>query len=464
MDRPKNILFIIADDWSPIAGVYGNGIIRTPHIDALGRAGTVFDHAYCTTPSCAASRANILTGHYSHTHGQFGHCHGIHGFTTHAWIPTLPGILRSHEVYSGLLGKDHVAPHSIYPFDVLDSMNTRDIAPLARRAEAFFAAAGERPFYLHIGSTFPHRAGRGFGNEYVGDGIEPVGYEPDMVQVPAWLPDMPEVREDIADYYEAVSRYDQTVGAVVAALEESGRRDETLIIVTTDHGMPFPGAKASSFDSGHRCPLVVWNPNQARRGIQSQAMVNWSDFLPTFLDLFGIDYPSDAVVPLPGRSWLDLLEDDSAEPMGGTWSETFTAHNFHEVTNYYPYRVLRQRRWKYVLNLASRIQTPLPSDLFRSKTWTTVREQGINRLGHRPRSHFEFQPAEALYDMESDPVEAVNRFEDPELSALVAECRKKLLAFRKATRDPWLEQDFQEGRMGRYSPGDANTGPGRSGP
>ena len=461
MKRPKNILFIIADDWSPIAGVYGNGIIQTPHIDALGRAGTVFDHAYCTTPSCAASRANILTGHYSHTHGQFGHCHGIHGFTTHPWIPTLPGILRPRGVTTGLLGKDHVAPHSIYPFDILEGMNTRNVSPLAQRAGEFFAESGERPFYLHIGSAFPHRAGRGFGNEHVGEGIKPVGYDPGDVAVPSWLPDAPEVREDIADYYEAVSRYDQTVGAVIEALEKSGKRDQTLIIVTTDHAMPFPGAKASSFDSGHRCPLIVWSPHQAKRCIRSQAMVNWSDFLPTFLDVFRVEYPRDAAVPLPGRSWLDILEDTSSEPGGGEWSETFTAHNFHEVTNYYPYRVLRKRRWKYVLNLACQIRTPMPSDLFRSKTWTAVREQDITMLGDRPRSHFEFQPEEALYDMESDPVEAENRIGDPTLTALVAECRRKLLAFREATRDPWLEQDFQEGRIARYSPGDSKTGPGR---
>lgn len=455
----RNVLFIIADDWSPLAGVYGNDVIQTPHIDALGRSGVVFDQAYCTTPSCAASRASILTGQHSHTHGQFGHCHGIHGFTTHTWMPTLPKILRERGVYSALLGKAHIAPMSAYPFDVCEAMDTRNITSVGRRVGECIAEAGERPFYLHVGSFFPHRAGSGFGNETVGDGVNPVKYDPADVVVPDFLPDNEATRLDLADYYEAVSRYDQTVGAVIAALEESGKREETLIVVTTDHAMPFPGAKASSFDSGHRCPLVVWSPDQARRGLRNQALVNWTDFLPTFLEIFGADYPADALIPTPGRSWLPVLEDDSPQPGNGAWEETFTAHCFHEISNYYPYRVLRGRRYKFVRNLAHQLPTPLPSDLFRSKTWTAVRERNISMLGKRPREHFTFQPAEALYDLEADPVEAVNRLDDPDLADIVEEYRRKLMAFREATADPWLEQEFQEGRMADYDPGPTNRGP-----
>ena len=142
--------------------------------------------------------------------------------------------------------------------------------------------------------------------------------------------------------------------------------------------MPFPGAKASSFDSGHRCPLIVCDPRQRRRGIHSRALMNWGDFCPTILEWCGVE-PPPGEVGLPGRSLLPLLEDETPHPGGGTWEETFFSHCFHEITNYYPYRALRGRRYKYVRNLAHRLETPLPSDLFRSLTWTAVREEEISR-------------------------------------------------------------------------------------
>ena len=138
-------------------------------------------------------------------------------------------------------------------------------------------------------------------------GITPTPYAPEEVIVPGFLPDVPRVRRDLAEYYESVSRYDQVVGAVVAALEASGRAEETLIFVTTDHAMPFPGAKASSFDSGHRCPLIICHPEQRRHGIHNQALMNWVDFCPTILEWCGVEPPRGDVA-LPGhvrccRSW-----------------------------------------------------------------------------------------------------------------------------------------------------------------
>ena len=113
------------------------------------------------------------------------------------------------------------------------------------------------------------------------------------------------MRRDLAEYYVSVSRYDQVVGAVVEALEASGRAGETLIFVTTDHAMPFPGAKASSFDSGHRCPLLICHPEQRQRGIHSQAVMSWVDFCPTILEWCGVEQPQGAVA-LPGRSLLPI--------------------------------------------------------------------------------------------------------------------------------------------------------------
>ena len=174
--------------------------------------------------------------------------------------------------------------------------------------------------------------------------------------------------------------------------------------------------------------------------------MNWVDYCPTILEWCGVE-PPQGEVALPGRSLLPILEDDTPHPGGGTWEETFFSHCFHEITNYYPYRALRGRRYKYVRNLAHRLETPLPSDLFRSLTWTAVREEEIEMLGRRPRAGFLQQDREALFDMEADPDETRNLIAEPALAGVAAEMRAKLLAFRRETRDPWLEVSFQEGEL-----------------
>ena len=447
----RNVLFIIADDWSPLARCYGSEVIRTPHVDALAERGVVFDYAFCTSPSCAVSRACILTGQHSHTHGQYGHCHGIHGFRTHSFMQSTPRILRRRGYATACIGKKHVEPDSVYPFEYEPPVDARSPDDMAAKVTRFLGDNGDRPFYLHVASTYPHRAGASFGNERTHAGITPTPYDPREVVVPPFLPDLPAVRADLAEYYESVSRYDQVVGAVVAALEASGRAADTLIFVTTDHAMPFPGAKASGYDSGHRCPLIVCHPEQRKRGMRSQALMNWTDFCPTILEWCGAPAPGGDV-PLPGRSLLPILEDDGPQPGGGAWEETFFSHNFHEVTNYYPYRALRGRRYKYMRNLAHRLQTPLPSDLFRSQTWTAVREEAITMLGSRPRAGFEHQDREALFDMEADPTESHNLIDRPQLAGVAAAMRARLLAFRTATRDPWLEVSYQEGEVAQFKP------------
>ena len=231
---------------------------------------------------------------------------------------------------------------------------------------------------------------------------------------------------------------------MLSELDASGQADETLLFVTTDHAMPFPGAKASSFDSGHRCPLIVVSPVQRTRGIRSQAVMSWIDFCPTILEWCGVEHP-EAEDALPGRSLLPILDDDGPHPGGGAWEETFFSHCFHEITNYYPYRALRARRYKYVLNLAHQLETPLPSDLFRSLTWTAVRDDNVDLLGERSRARFLQQDREALFDLDADPGESRNLIDDPALAGVAAEMGAKVLAFRQTTRDPWLEVSFQRG-------------------
>ena len=434
MAKPRNVLLLIADDWSPIAGCFGSRVIQTPNVDALSKRATRFRNAFCTTPSCAASRANILTGHYSHTHGQYGHCHGIHNLHTGAHMPSITKTLTEAGYATGIIGKMHVQPESVYPWthDYQDvEGSSRSPKGMSDRARQFFADVGDQPFYLHMGFSDPHRD---FGNRHTYPDYAEVTYDPAEVPVPNFLPDHPDVKAELAEYYQSISRLDEGYGRAIQALEEAGRAEDTMIIVMSDHGMPFPGAKASSFDSGHNCPLLIARPGAGE--VQSDALVNWNNVAPTVFDWCGVDAPDG----LPERSILPIL--DEAHPVG--WDEVFFSHTFHEITNYYPYRALRSRKYKYVRNLYPELTTPLPSDLWSSKTWQAIEGEGLE-MGDRSTQKFLHQDAEALFDVENDPSEGKNLIDEQSLQEVVDEMRMKVRTFRVDTKDPWVLASQQAG-------------------
>lgn len=439
-EKPTNVLLLIADDWSPIAHCYGNPVIHTPNIDALARRGTVFDHAFCTTPSCAASRANLLTGHYSHRHGQYGHCHNIHGFRTHEWLAerTLPAVLRKNGCFTGLIGKHHIAPQQVYPFDFSEEGNSWSVDDLRQRARRCFELSKGRPFYLQAASMYPHRTapGAGFDPEKCGEELkaQDVAYEPADVIVPPWLPDHPDIRRDLADYYRFVTRFDRFVGAMLEELERAGHADDTTVILMSDHGKPFPGAKASFYESGHHCPLIIAGPG--RKPGRNRALVNWCDIYPTVCDLLGL--PAESLPDdLPGRSLAPILE--QSDPPG--WDRTFYSHTFHGVCEYYPYRVVRERRFKYIRFLAHPLPMPLASDLFDSATWQRMVDDARPDMGVRRTRDVLRHAPEELYDLENDPHETTNLIDRPEYAAEAERLRAAVREMRESSKDPWLEFD-----------------------
>lgn len=444
----RNVLLLIADDWSPIAGCYGDSVVKTPHLDRIAREGVVFDHAFCTTPSCAASRASILTGLHSHANGQYGHTHGQNSFRTLPHVTTLPEVLSQNGVRSGIIGKRHTFPPEKYPFDFpsdftspggMDELAEKGETEFIRsRVERFFKETGDQPFYLHVGFSNPHRKGRGgFDKDEAFEKVPDarVDYDPATIPVPGFLPDHPEVRQDLANYYRSISLLDYNMGLVLEEARRAGALKDTLVLILSDHGSPFPGAKACSYESGHHCPLIVWHEGLAQGGLRNDALVNWVDLFPTLLDWYGVT-PHDE---LQGRSFLPVLE--TAHPEG--WERTFYSHNFHGVTEYFPYRVIRERKFKYVLNLAFDLTRPIPSDLFASPTWQTIQGERIEEMGRRRTTDFLHPAEEMLFDLETDPEEAVNLASDPAHAAKLEEFRREMREFRTRTKDYWVQMDVQ---------------------
>ncbi len=430
--RPRNILFLIADDLGLHTGAYGDRTAVTPHLDQLAAEGTRFTNAFCATASCSPSRSVMLTGLHTHTSGQYGLAHSVHHQSLLPKSKPLPTLLHGAGYKTGVVGKLHVEPPSSFHWDWNESTDGgRNGVAMAAKARKFVESAGSSPWYLHVGFTDPHRAAQGFGNRDY-PGITARKFDPAKVPVPSFLPDNAAVREEMADYYESVHRLDQGVGAFVKMLKDAGQYDQTLIVFLSDNGIPFPNSKTTLYDSGTRLPMIVRHPEVAARGVSCDAMVSYTDLVPTFLECAGAKGPD---YPLPGRSILPLV----GQKTGPGRDEVFFSHQFHEVTMYYPMRGIRTRQFKYIRNLAHPLPFPFASDLWSSKMWQSVRLLGDQaRLGQRLVKDYLHRPEEELYDIQTDADEVRNLAASPAHRATLEALRGRVHQWRKATGDPWL--------------------------
>lgn len=456
--RP-NILLIVADDHGTDAiGAYGNPVIKTPALDALAADGTRFTHAFCTTASCSPSRSVLLSGLHNHRNGMYGLEHQVHHFQSFDDVKSLPVLLAESGYRTARIGKFHVAPESVYKFQtVLSGGAANDPASLGRspvemadRTRELIAAKDEKPFFLYFAVDDPHRANlvlpsgkptfesypkpNPFGNRPQGyPHVTPVTYRPADVLVPSWLPDTPESRAELAEYYQAVSRLDQGVARLLQILKDTGQYERTLIVYLSDNGPAFPGAKTTLYDAGTRLPLIVRAPGRRQPGSVQSAMVSWADLTPTLLDVAGA---LPAKPAFHGRSFAAGLDGAALADR----DEVYASHTLHEVTMYYPMRVVRTRRYKLIHNLAHGLTYPFALDLIQSPTWIGVQRSGSERYGPRLIRDFLHRPAFELYDLEADPDEAKNLAGSPAHAALKAELIAKLKAFQTITQDPWIHK------------------------
>ena len=434
--KRRNVVMMVVDDQGFQAGCYGDRVAVTPNLDALAADGTRFTHGFCTSASCSASRSVILSGLHNHANGQFGHQHSVHDFATHRWVQSLPVLLSRAGYRTCSIGKFHVQPEDVYRFDTRPNKGipggTRNPVAMAERARSFIQEDDKRPFFLYLCTSDPHRARKGFGNDRDYPGCKKRTFDAAKVPVPPWLPDYPETRGELAEYYGAIYRVDQGLGRLMQVLKETGHWDDTLVMYLSDNGPPWPGAKTTVYEPGIHLPLVVRSPDQKRRGVATNAMVSWTDLAPTILDYAGAKGP--AKYKLHGRSFLPVLDVEKAED----WDTVYASHTFHEITMYYPMRVVRERRYKYILNIAHQLPYPFASDLQASATWQATLKRRATHFGKRSVEAYLHRPRHELYDLEADPHEAMNLASDPRHAATLARLQRKLKAWQRATKDPWL--------------------------
>jgi len=477
----KNILFIITDDESPTLGCYGDACAVTPAIDAVAQDGMIFRNAFATTASCSASRSVVMSGLHNHRNGQFGHQHSYHKFASFHDVVSLalPQVLAKAGYRTGHIGKYHVAPEPVYHYETYLKGNGRNAVQMAENSRAFITdTSDERPFLLYFGTADPHRGGGAdaasklefkpnlFGNlpgKRAHDGIEEVFYDPAEVVVPPFLPDTPETREELAQYYQSCSRVDAGVARLVEILKAADLYDKTMIVFTSDHGMAFAGGKTTVYEGGLRVPMVVRDPYQTRRGVESTALISHVDITPSLLDFAGgldhatnspknkIDakaYWSERGEALEenrnggkpfdsyhGKSWLHCLADPQAEHH----DTILASHTFHEIQMYYPMRVVRDAKYKLIWNIAHPLPYPFASDLWAASSWQAQWAKGMDApYGNTTVGNYVQRPRFELFDMQADPNETTNLADSQGHQDVLEKYQAKLKAMQQAYGDPWI--------------------------
>jgi len=463
----RNIIFFITDDQSPTLGCYGDPVAISPHLDAFAKEGTLFQNAFATTASCSPSRAVILSGLHTHSNGQYGLAHSVHHFSSLDQVKpmTLPVRLAAAGYRTGHIGKLHVLPEPVYHFETYMKANPRDTWRMVEACRKFITAKDERPFFLYIGATDPHRSADElensplkykpnlFGNPARADDPRTPDeqvFDPATVPVPDFLPDTPECRAELAQYYQACARIDRGFGHLLEILKAAGLESKTLVVFTSDHGIAMPGAKTTTYDPGLRVPFVVRNPYEPKKGVVSQAMISHIDVTPSLLDFAGALTPESLLSAhlsdppparpqqqkfyYPGKSWARILGESN--PSG--WDEVIASHGLHEVTMYYPMRAIRDRDYKFIWNIASPLPFPFASDLYDSATWQAQLSRGPDALyGKKTVQQYSQRPRFEFYDLRNDPLELHNLADNPDLKDRLKSYQQKMKRFQELTSDPW---------------------------
>lgn len=438
-DAPPNVLFIIADDASRHFGKScGCEWVKTPNIDKLAREGIVFDRFYVPTSKCAPTRAAILTGRNPWQNGEAAN----HQNFFPPELKTFSETLRSAGVSCGGAGKVW-GPGTAKTADggkrdfALSSAAGGAKQPGEKFAHFLKSRPGGAAFFYWHGSTDPHR-----GYE-AGSGIAAGKKPADIERVPAYWPDNETVRADMLDYAMEVERFDAHVGELLAALEASGTAANTLVVVTSDHGMPFPRVKGHTYDDAHHVPLVIrWPAGIVNPGRRVTEFVSAIDFAPTFLDLAGVD-AAKAGMAMTGRSFADLLRDKpaAARPhllIGRERNDVYARPGSPSGLGF-PVRGIRSGDFLFIRNFAPGRWPCGNPELGLKDTDAGPTKALIEKLGPGDKywEHaFGKRPAEQLFNVVADPDCVKNLVEDPAHTATRDRLRAQLMSELERQQDP----------------------------
>ncbi len=399
-DERPNVILFIADDvsWNDF-GCYGNEAARTPNIDQLAKGGIRFTQAYLTASSCSPSRSSIITGRYPHNTGKAAELH-----LEIAWhLPWFPALLRDAGYYTAIVGKHHMKsakppagqPAQPKAFDLVDGGNVRgNSGGHGKWVQTLENRPKDKPFFFWFASYDAHR-GWDADRQWDTDRYGPKLRAADVI-VPPFLSDDPDTRQDLASYYNEVTRFDYYIGQVVQTLQDQGALKNTLLLVMADNGRPFPRAKTRLHDSGMKTALVAhWPAGIAKPGSTCTSLVSAIDLAPTILQVARVKPPES----FQGVSIRPLLKDPSASVREYAFSE----HNWHDYEAHG--RSVRHGVWLYIRNFRPELAWQGPADSVRSPSHVRLRKlRDARNLTEAQRDVFLTpRPEIALYNTDTDP-------------------------------------------------------------
>ena len=440
--RRLNLLLITADDLNcDSVGAFGCKVPQiTPNIDRLASQGMRFSLAHITIAVCQPSRSVLLTGRYPHRSGGEGF-HRITRLDT----PTLWEQLARAGYRSGLLAKvPHCLPKATdKPDTVGDAVDLgmgRDAKLYYKQAREFMAGAAKagRPFFLMANSQDPHRPYSGSAQErgrWSGRKIAPPSrtYRSEEVIVPGFLPDLPEVRREVAEYFSSVRRCDDTVGAVLKALAESGQADNTLVMFLSDNGMAVPFAKTNCYLHSTHTPWLVRWPGKVRPGtVDEEHFISGIDYMPTVLEAAGLPAPAG----MDGRSFLPLLRGEKQD------ARTMVFTQFHQTSarRRFPMRCVQSKRFGYIFNPWSDGRRVFKNESQSGRTFAAMVRAGAGNADIAARVKlFQYRTVEEFYDLEADPDALHNLVDDSRYRVELDAMRASLRQWMVRTEDAALE-------------------------
>jgi uncharacterized sulfatase len=417
-----NFLFVIADDCTyRDVGCYG-GQAHTPNVDRLASEGMRFTRCFQAAPMCSPTRHNVYTGLYPVKSGAYPN----HTFAKPG-TKSVVHYLKPLGYRVALSGKRHIAPPEVFPFEYLKAVGNN---PNFALIDDFMAECkrSDTPFCLFACSNEPHTPWN------KGD---PSRYDPAKLELPPHFVDTPETREGMVRYLAEITYYDGQVGECLSLLDKHGLGDDTLVIVVSEQGSSFPFAKWTCYDTGLQSIFVARWPGKIAPGTVSDAMIEYVDVLPTYVELAGGTPPS----VLDGKSLAPVLFGRADTHKKYVFGE-MTTRGIINASEHFGIRSVRSGRFKYIWNFTpeTKFQNACTkSGIFES--WR-AKAQGDPDAAEKVR-RYEHRPGEELYDVTVDPYEWHNLADQPEHQEIKRELRAELLAWMEACGDQGQQTELE---------------------
>jgi N-sulfoglucosamine sulfohydrolase len=454
-EKPLNIAILTLDDMGyGTTGAEGCSVPEiTPHIDRLASEGMMFTRGFVMTPICGPSRAAILSGRYPHCNGIMGHGEQPPPLWEQPEIvtPTITHILQDAGYTTGTILKNR-RNHAFHVWDVdYDEApfgvgyHDRNPDSFYKRAKQFItnSQASGKPFFLYANPIDPHRpwvdteqekqmlADWNPNRPYPDPDRR---YSPEEVEVPHFLPDLPDIRKNLVPYYESLHRGDDCIGGMLRAIDESGEAGNTLVIFLSDHGMGAFGAKATLYHDGIRTPVIVRWPGKIKAGeVNDESIVSSIDIVPTILDAAGLP----PLENIEGKSFYDVMTGKSARTEREYAYAASNYFNNSTQEHYFPHRAIIDREFCYIWN-AYVIRPELKKPFFGGWMDIVRTSMDVDPEFARKADQIINKPAEEFFDLVNDPGCWNNLARDPAYAEKIKDYRKRLLHEMKSTADPEL--------------------------